>query len=237
MGSKAARTRSLAVQRQERLHISFASHDNWAPRMNVVRHNIQYSLNLAFKHPCRCHTSGLFGDHSHRESFIQHAQFALLGLLVSRVVENASIQQRSVDVSNHGSNISSCVALVLYQARVLFDGVIPIQRVAFVARIDLLPSILGKLHVAQQDKLADGGVQRIPAYAIAPCDHQLTSATIHRVARSDDVGPWSQNVSHFTNSFSRPSLVHGKDRPHRDIAIDVGGTVQRIKSNAIWARH
>mmetsp|Transcript_11266 Transcript_11266/g.24905 ORF Transcript_11266/g.24905 Transcript_11266/m.24905 type:complete len:257 (-) Transcript_11266:406-1176(-) len=229
--------KSLAVQGQQRLHVSRASHDDRAPCMNVVRYNVQHPLNLAFKHPCGRNSSGLFGNHGHGESLVQHTQLALLGLLIRGVVENSSVKQSAVDICDHRSNIPSGVALILHLSSVLLDSVIPVQRIAFVTRVNLLASILGKLHVANQDELTDGGIQSIPPHALAPCDHQLTGPTIHRVARSDNVCPWSQNVSHFTNAFGSPSLVNSKDSSHGNIAIDVGRTVQRVKSDAIWARH
>jgi hypothetical protein len=84
----------------------------------------------------------LFSQESHRESFIKQPQFSLLALLIIRITKDAPIEQRPVDVSNHGPDVTRTIR-TLWGSRIL-DGLevcrhrrVEIHRIAFVKGVDL----------------------------------------------------------------------------------------------------
>merc|ERR1711972_1252086 len=96
-----AQTLLLAlVQRQYLLHVTLASHDDWAAVVDVLWLHLQDAPNPPQEHAGRRHAPRLLGDHGHGVALIQHAQLALFGLLVCRVQEDAAVEQSAVHVGN-----------------------------------------------------------------------------------------------------------------------------------------
>jgi hypothetical protein len=86
-------------------------------------------------------TTGLFCEVRHWERFIEDSQLAIGALLVAWVTKDTSIEQRSVHVGNHGTNVSCAVWLavcgVLDAVEVLLCWLVEVERVALVEGVDL----------------------------------------------------------------------------------------------------
>lgn len=107
--------------------------------MDILRLQIEDALNLALEHACRGDPSSLLRDHGHREAFVQQPQFAFRRLLVCRIQEDAAIQERAVDVGDHGSDVPGRVALLFALRDVLLDLCVPMRGITLVDEYIFLP--------------------------------------------------------------------------------------------------
>ena len=186
--------------------------------MDVLGHNLHHALHLAVKclaASCRKKLAPsslnspppifalnierkkgltILKHHSHGSTLVQNAQLALGTLLVRRVRENTTVQQRSVGISNHASNISRAVRLAtllggeLQRVEVRLGVVLPVERVPLVDRVDgALPR---HAHVGVgEDELAEGVVHgEAVDGATLHGDDELSGGAVHGEAGGDELG-------------------------------------------------
>mmetsp|Transcript_38186 Transcript_38186/g.91215 ORF Transcript_38186/g.91215 Transcript_38186/m.91215 type:complete len:220 (+) Transcript_38186:84-743(+) len=180
------------------LDISVASDNHWALLVDRRGHDVQKSLQLAFEKPARGGSSCLLHDEGHGESLVEDPQLSLGRLRVSGVKVDAAVEDRAVNIGNHGANITGRVGLV---AVLPFcnDGLnrgIPVPAVALVAAVDLLASALGHLDVGLNvHELAQGRVKSESMDSVPfESDDELSRCSVHAIAGNHDVVASSENV-------------------------------------------
>lgn len=175
----------------------------------------------------------LFDDERHGDALVKTAKLTLGALLICGVDVYAPIKQCSVDVSNHGADVAGTVRLSVYAflegINGVFDGLIPVIEVSLVAGVDPLPAVLREGHVPPRvHELPDG---RVEAEALNGAslegEDELHRRGISAVAGTDAVGARAEQVVHGAVFF----LVHGEDGANRDVAVDVGRTIEWVKGD------
>jgi len=124
------------VEFHQILNVFLATEEDWATFMDVVRLNVKDPLGS-----CGGKTPSLLGEVGHREGFVEKPKFSIFALLVIGVTENATVQQRSVNVGNHGPDIPSRVRRLarrreLDRVEIIGHWWIEVNRVSFVEGID-----------------------------------------------------------------------------------------------------
>lgn len=148
-------------------------------------------------------------DHRHGRTLVQDPQFAFRTFLVRRIGKDASVQQRPISVGHHRANISSavrfaaCLLGVLEAVEVFFDGLLPVEAVAFVDAVDRARS--WHLHVrVREDELAQGIVHREAVdRAALHRDDELSAGTIHGESASNQLGPCHEEFFLFAFAVFR----------------------------------
>lgn len=217
------------------LNVTFSPHDDRTLGMDFIGHKVQNALDLAFEHTGGGDSSGLFDDHSHRNSFVQQSKLSLGGLDVGRVQVDSSVQNGTVDVGNHGSDISCCVRvlLVLEDLDGVLDGLIPSGGVTFVARKDLLSAGLREHHLhTGVNELSNGAVEAESVnIASSEGEDHLDGRGIGNISGADAFRSTSKDV--FDSSVaSRFALVDTENGTNTYIAVNVRTSVKGIEGDA-----
>lgn len=202
--------------------------------MNGIGNELNYTANLALEVSGRCNPSGLFDDKCHGDALVKTAELSLRTLLVCGVDVNASVQERPVDISNHGTHVPSGVGLAidagLEDVDGVLDGLVPVDVIALIAGVDPLAPVGGEFHVDPSvNELADGRVETESLHGPAvEGENELDRRGVGAVTGADAVGARAEEVGH------RPILllVHREDGTHGHVAIDVRGPVEGIEGDA-----
>lgn len=173
-------------------------------------------------------------DHGHGRALVQDPQLALGALLVRRVSEDATVQQRPVSVGNHGTNVPSRVGLLgLLQALAPFlSGLVPVLGVALVGRVD--GPALGHLHVrVGKDELAERVVHGEALHvAAAHRDDELSRGAVHGETGSDLLGTGKQEL--FLGALCAfRELENTEDGADRDTGVEVAAAVNWVADNGV----
>jgi len=83
--------------------VSGSAHDNGTLAMNFIGHELRHPTDLTLKVSRGGDSSCLFDDERHRNALVQTAELSLRTLLVGGVDVNASVEQRPVNICNHGT--------------------------------------------------------------------------------------------------------------------------------------
>mmetsp|Transcript_34142 Transcript_34142/g.68828 ORF Transcript_34142/g.68828 Transcript_34142/m.68828 type:complete len:216 (-) Transcript_34142:581-1228(-) len=144
------------------LNIALAAHDDGTLAVDGIRNNVEDSLDLAIEHTSRRNATSLLSNHSHGNALVQTTELSFWRLVVSGVEEDTSVQKSTVDIGNHGTDVTRRVGLgsLLEDGNGLLDGFVPVVVVTLVTGEDGLAAIGGELHVdASVDELTDGGIE------------------------------------------------------------------------------
>lgn len=98
----------LLVKAHQVLDVALATEEDRQPLMDPSRLDVQDPLGTR-----RGGSTGLFGQVSHGEGLVQDTQLAVLGLGVAWVTKDSSVQQGSVDVGYHRSDVSCAVGALV----------------------------------------------------------------------------------------------------------------------------
>lgn len=98
----------LLVKAHQVLDVVLATEEDRQPLMDPSRLDVQDPLGTR-----RGSSTGLLGQVSHGEGLVQDTQLAVLGLGVARVPKDSSVQQGSVDVGYHRSDVSCAVGALV----------------------------------------------------------------------------------------------------------------------------
>lgn len=206
--------------------------------MDRIGNNVEDSLDLALEHARRGDPTSLLGDHGHWDPLVQTAQLAFGGFVVSRVEEDSSVEECAVDIGNHRTDVTGRVGLgsLLEDGNGLLDGLVPVVEISLIAGEDGLASILGELHVdAGVDKLADGGVEAEAVNsATLEGEHKLDGRTVDAVTGADALGTRTEKI---IDGSLRSLLVleNTENGTDRDVAINVTGSIEGVKGDAVLA--
>jgi len=101
---------------------------------------------LDIQHPLatsRGTAAGLLDQEGHREALIQNTKLSVLGLAISRVAKDASVEHGAMNIGHHRSNVAGRVRGLfgvlreLERVEILGTGCIPVFGVALVDSVDL----------------------------------------------------------------------------------------------------
>lgn len=150
------------------------------PRAEENGHTLVDFLWLNVEHTLlagRCDTSGLLDKEGHRETFVQETQLTILRLLVIRIRKNATVEQRAVNVSNHGTNVTGRVWLLrwlreLDRFQVLEHWFVVVRAVALVDRVNL--AARGDLNVrVGENEFTDRVIKSEAINTVAGREHNI----------------------------------------------------------------
>lgn len=176
----------------------------------------------------------LLEDHSHGTALVKNTQLALGSLLVRGIGEDTAVEEGSVSIGNHGSDVTGRVRLlaVLDGIAPLLGGGVPVLAVALVGRVDR--PLLGHLHVGVcKDELAERVVHSETVDgAILHGEDELSGSTVHGETCSDKIGAGAKEVLLGALGILSES-VDTEDGTNRHTSVQVAGAVNGIASNSV----
>mmetsp|Transcript_10958 Transcript_10958/g.32462 ORF Transcript_10958/g.32462 Transcript_10958/m.32462 type:complete len:448 (+) Transcript_10958:187-1530(+) len=230
----------LSVALEHHLDVALNAEDNWAALVDARGLKLHHALHLPIEEAGGGNPPGCLDEHRHGKALVENTELALGRLGVGGVEEDASVEERTVHVANHGAHVALRIGLLprLEDLHRLLARVIPEVGVALVAAVDLLAAVRGDLDISVGvDELTDGRIQGKAVHAPAlEANHQLCGSAVHAVASDDEILPFPEDVVHGAWAGNR-LLVNTKDCSSRHVAVDVGAAVERIERNAVLALH
>mmetsp|Transcript_6423 Transcript_6423/g.18943 ORF Transcript_6423/g.18943 Transcript_6423/m.18943 type:complete len:334 (-) Transcript_6423:12-1013(-) len=207
--------------------------------MDLIGDQVNDILDLALEHSGGGNASGLFDDHGHRNSFVEQTELSLWRFLVGGVEVDASVQDGSVDVGDHGSDVAGGVRLgaVLEDLDGLLDWRVPVRGVSLVGGVDRLATVLREDHLfAGVHEFTDGAVEAesVNVAALEGEDH-LDGRTVRHVPGAQAAAAGSQQIVDGAVAAGL-LLVDAEDGADADVAVDVGTSVEGIERDAEFAR-
>ena len=88
------------------LNTLFGSHNNWHTLVNMIRSDVHNTLSSGSGK-----TTSLLHDERHGSSLVKKTKLSGLVLLISGVSEYSSVKKGTVNISNHGSNVTRRISL------------------------------------------------------------------------------------------------------------------------------
>jgi hypothetical protein len=228
--------------------VVLGSHDDRNPLVDVFGCDFHDTL-------CSCggNTSCLFHDEGHGSSLIQQSKLSINIFGVTRVSENTSVQQSTVDITHHGSDVSAgefvsgLSSSVLPSGDDLLKGFVPHVCVGLVEGQD--GASFGDLQVGvAQDKFSKVFIEGESIGTGTEGQNKEGRGRIQAVCSSDQVGSCLKGVAEATQFFSAAILsdtrfVHGavfivfvdsNDGSGGDTGIDVRGSIQGIENSNVF---
>jgi len=144
-------------------------------------------------------------------------------LFVSGVEEDSSVEECSVNISNHGADVSEGVwgRTILLTFDVFGHRLIPELSVSFIAGVDLASLRNSDVRVSQKE-FTQGGIKCVPINSATTAKHELCSGTINAVSSCDHLSTASKIISScWLFSFLSDSSPDTEDGTNRYISINV----------------
>ena len=197
-------------------------------------------------------TSGLFHDERHRSSLVQQSELSVRVLGVTRVSENTSVEQSTVDITNHRSDVSAGEGLsglsgsVLPSGDNLLEWLVPHVCVGLVERHD--GRSLRDLHVrVTQDKFSEVFIEGESVCSSSKSQDKESRRRVKAVGSGDKVGSRLKGVGEalgflftalisdaiFVNITVFIVLIDSNNGSGGDTGIDVRGSIERIEDGNI----
>ena len=141
-------------------------------------------------------------------------------------------------VGHHRAHIARRVPARFEVLHRLLAGLVPQERIALVARVDLLAAVGREAHVGMRvDEFAERRVEREALHlALLEAQHELRRCAVHAVAGHHDVVAGAEDVLHSAQRRGREALVHGEDGARAHVAVDVRRAIERVERDAEAAR-
>ena len=136
---------------------------NWSSFMNCLRKLLQYS-----SFPVKCQATSLFDKLGHGKAFIKQAKLPTRRFAVGRIGEDSTIQQSTMNISNHGTNVPLISNLFLLaqpcgvwfprfgkfnRFKVFFCWTIPVHWISFIDRVDT--TLFGNAHLRSDPRIRE----------------------------------------------------------------------------------
>mmetsp|Transcript_12297 Transcript_12297/g.25395 ORF Transcript_12297/g.25395 Transcript_12297/m.25395 type:complete len:404 (-) Transcript_12297:56-1267(-) len=198
-------------------------------------------------------TSGLFHDKRHRSSLVQQSELSVDVFGVSGVSENTSVEQSTVDITDHGSNVSAregrsrLSGSILPSGNDLLEGFVPHVCVGLVERHD--GRSLRDLHVGvTQDEFSKIFIEGESIGTGTKGQNEKGGGGVQAVSSGNQVGSSLKGVGkaiQFLGSavFSDAAFVHGavfivlidsNNGSGGNTGINVRGSIQRIENSNVF---
>ena len=159
---------------------------------------------------------------------------------IPRIHEDATVEERPVDVRHHGSDISSGIGaagrlvFLLKVLDVFLHSIKPPPVVAFIDTIDLSPFRNPDVFVGEQE-FSDAGIKREAVGPVSGGVDKHGGGSIDAVPGRDLLVPRLQTVFQFPMTAGCDAAVNGKNGPDSYIGVDVGGSVKRIEQQHVFS--
>jgi hypothetical protein len=130
----------------------------------------------------------LLRQKGHRERLVKQPELPFLALLVVRIPKDATVEQRSMYIGDHTSDISSGVRgfsgrRILDAVEVVYGGRMKIQRIPLIERVDF--AAWRNLDIGMgEHKLTERSVERVTIDTIACREDKICGRTIPERERS-----------------------------------------------------
>mmetsp|Transcript_2900 Transcript_2900/g.5530 ORF Transcript_2900/g.5530 Transcript_2900/m.5530 type:complete len:407 (+) Transcript_2900:52-1272(+) len=221
------------------------SNEDGATLVDLFRHKVQNTLSRSSDR----FTTRLLKDEGHGGSFVQKTELSVRVLGIPRVGEDSSVQQGTVNIADHGTDVTRAVlgsALAFTLLEVVDVGLelgVPVEVVGFIHGVDL--ATLGDLHVrVSEDELSDGGVEGEAVEAVSGGDHKDGRGRVHAVTRGNEVLSrlesgaeaillGDREVVAVTDDALFRGLEDTEDGTRGDGGIDVGGTIEWVEGGDV----
>mmetsp|Transcript_9551 Transcript_9551/g.23451 ORF Transcript_9551/g.23451 Transcript_9551/m.23451 type:complete len:397 (-) Transcript_9551:124-1314(-) len=198
-------------------------------------------------------TSRLFHDERHGSSLIQQSKLSVRVLGVSGITENTSVQQSTVDITDHGTDVSagesfSALSSSLTPSRDnIFQRLVPLVEVGFVHRVDV--AILRDFDVGLgEDELSEGLIKGEDVDTISEGQGEESGRGVQAVGCRNQVRSGLKGVGEALSLLFRALLtdacridiavftvlVNSDDGSGGDSGVDVGRTIEGIKNGDVF---
>ena len=161
-------------------------------------------------------SSSLFHDEGHRGSLIQQSKLSVGVFRVSWVSENSSVQEGTVDVANHGSNVSAGESLSAGSSSLTPSGddilkrLVPLVEVSFVHGVDT--AVLRDLDIRlRKNEFSEGLVKSEDVNTVSKSQSKEGRGGIQAVSSGNKVGSRLKSVGKAL-SFLFSALVTDASR-------------------------
>mmetsp|Transcript_19959 Transcript_19959/g.37508 ORF Transcript_19959/g.37508 Transcript_19959/m.37508 type:complete len:413 (-) Transcript_19959:250-1488(-) len=230
------------------INVIRGSDENGAALVNLLRFKVQNTLSRSSDG----FTTRLLEDERHRSAFVQKTELSIRILSVSRVSEDPSIQESTVDIADHRTDVTRAVlgaTLALALLKIVNVGLklrVPVEVVGLVHRVDL--TTLRDLDVGVgKDELSNSRVKSEAVQAVSGGDHKDGRRRVHAVPRGNQVLSRLQSgfqaillgngelITITDNAFLR-GLEDTEDGSGGDGSIDVRGSVKGVEGGHIFSR-
>merc|ERR1719181_1845067 len=192
--------------------------------------------------------TGLLDEEGHRRGLVEQPELAVLVLGVGGVAEDAAVEERAVDVADHGADVAARVLrLGLARARaealeVVLERLVPVGAVRLVARVDL--AALRDLDArVREHELADVLIISKAVGAGAERHEEVRRRRVEHVARRDErVARLERRLEARVEVVGREValvllvLEDAEDRARRDARVDVARAVEGVEDGDVLAR-
>mmetsp|Transcript_104265 Transcript_104265/g.185304 ORF Transcript_104265/g.185304 Transcript_104265/m.185304 type:complete len:248 (+) Transcript_104265:229-972(+) len=204
---------------------------------------------------CRL-ASGLLHEKRHRCCFVEQSQLSVPILRVSWISKNATVEQGSVHVTDHGPDVTQGILLTsltlarLNVPNVILHWLIPIVDVCLIHRVDLT-ACWDLQSGSGQHVFSDGRVQGEADDAPAQGEDKLCRAGVKNIAGGHKSLARLQGTCQTGNlvvvqilgfqwqialSYIIRLLEDAKNGSDRDASIHVAATIKRVKHTDVLAR-
>lgn len=194
-------------------------------------------------------SSSLLHDERHWSSLVQKTKLSGLILGISGVSENSSVEKGTVNISNHGSNVTGRVSLSALSGSLApcLDGIlhwlVPLLDVSLVegddgGRFRDLYVRLGK------DEFTNFFIEGEHVYSVSEGQYQEGGGGIQAVCSSNELGSRLEGVGEALSFSIRVFfsfydavlvvLVYSDDGSGGDSSVYVGGSIKRIENDNIF---
>lgn len=177
--------------------------------------------------------TSLLEDERERRDLVEVAELSGGCARVTRVHEDTSVEEGTVDIGHHGTDVTEGVAVVLDAIDVVFGGTLPEVAVTLVDRVDLAEGLGADVGVGE-DELAERTVEREAIDTTAKGEDEHGGGTVEGVSRGKEVAAGLEDIGVVGGLVLRGDLLgNAKDRTDGDVGVDVGGAVEGIKVDDI----
>mmetsp|Transcript_8696 Transcript_8696/g.24093 ORF Transcript_8696/g.24093 Transcript_8696/m.24093 type:complete len:294 (+) Transcript_8696:158-1039(+) len=199
-------------------------------------------------------TSGLFHDKRHGGTFIQQTKLSIGVLGVTRVSKDTSVQESTVNVTHHGSDVSAGESLAAGACSCppLFNSfahwLVPHLQVGFIEGVDGgrfrdLDTRLG------ENKFTNGFIQGEDVNTISKSQGKQSGGRVQTVGSSNKVGSRLKSVGKacsflfcaFVSNAFRVNFttfivfIDTNDGSSGDTSINIGRSIKRVENSNIFS--
>ncbi len=177
--------------------------------------------------------TGLLDQEGHGVALIEETKLAAGVVGVRGVCKDATIENSTVNVGDHGANVTSTVLATTFLLYVFTCGGIPLGGVALVDGVDL--TLARNAHVTVgENELADGGIQGEAMHTETSRHDDGGGGTVKRVASGKKLVAGTKEIAHGCGLGGLGVLlVNAPNATNTDVAVNVGRTIQGVEDNGI----
>ena len=229
------------------LDVVLGSHHNWDTLVDLLGADLHNTLGSGSGH-----STGLLHDEGHGGSLVQQTKLSVGVLGVTGVSENTSVQESTVDITDHRSNVparellSGLAGSLTPLEDSLLHGSVPLVKVGLVERDDA--GLLGDLDSRLgQDKLSELLIKRKHVDTVSESQDEKGRRRVQAVGGGNKVRSGLKGVGETPGFLLGASLLHAipvnlavllmfvdsNDGSGGDSGIDVGRSIEGVEHSNV----